>query len=368
MPRLAKEKSKTIKIEDIINQGPKMPQIGQTIEGRVIKIGKSAVLVDLGPLGIGMVLGREIQEHPEVFRQLKVDQKLTVKIIWPENEKGFIEVSLVAADKESTWQELVKKMKAGQVLEAQILKANRGGLLVQIGRLQGFMPASQLNQEHYPKVASGNKNQILQQLQTLVNKKLKVKIIDLDPRTQKLIVSEKALEQDKIKEILTNYQVGDVVEGNITNLANFGAFCQFKAGKSKEPQQILEGLIHISELDWRPVENPSELLKTNQKVKVKIIDISGDRVSLSLRALQKDPWQGLEEKYQPGQTVKGQVNRLNRFGAFVLLDKHIQGLVPMSEFRNQNKTIQEVVKIGDKKEFKILSLDAKAHRLALGII
>lgn len=367
MPTLTPQKPKT-NIEDLINQGPRILQMDQTIEGRVLKISKGAILIDLGATGIGIILGREIQENPVLFRQVKIGETIIVKIVSPENEKGLIEVSAIAADKESAWQNLGQKMEAEEILEAKVVKANRGGLLVEVNRLQGFMPASQLSQEHYPNVADGNKNQIMQQLQSLVNQKLEVKIIDLDPQEKRLIVSEKALERDKIKKILAaSYQIGDIIEGTISNLTNFGAFCRFKAAKSDMPDQILEGLIHVSEIDWAPIDHPANFLKPSQKVKAKIIEIAGDRVSLSLKALKQDPWQDLEKKYQPGQTVQGKVNRLNRFGAFVLLANNIQGLVPMSEFRQQNKEIQEMVKVGEEREFKIKSLDVKAHRLALGL-
>jgi len=228
------------KIEGLISQGPQMPQAGQSLTGHVLKIGKSAILIDLGPIGIATILGREIQENPESFRNLKVNDEALVKVIAPENEKGFIEVSLMAADKESNWDKLIQYMKNGDILDAIVLKANRGGLLMEINKVQGFMPASQLNQEHYPKVANGDKNEIMRQLQILVNKKLKIKIIDVDPQEQKLIVSEKALEQDKIKKVLTNYQVGETVEGTITNLAAFGAFIQFKTDKLPNEEQNIE--------------------------------------------------------------------------------------------------------------------------------
>jgi len=356
------------KIESLISQGPQMPQAGQTLTGRVLKIGKSAILIDLGPVGIATILGREIQESPESFRDLKINDEALVKVIASENEKGLIEVSLMAADKESNWDKLTQHMKSGDILDAVVLKANRGGLLMEINKVQGFMPASQLNQEHYPKVANGDKNEIMRQLQILVNKKLKVKIIDVDPQEQKLIVSEKALEQDKIKKVLTSYQVGEIVDGTITNLAAFGAFIQFKADKLPNEEQNIEGLIHISEMDWLPVSDPSQILKVGQTIQAKIVDINNDRVSLSLKALQPDPWQAIEGLYQTGQTVKGKVNSINRYGAFVVLAGNIQAIVPMSEFSQRQQAIQEILHLGEEKEFKIISVDAKAHRLALGII
>jgi len=356
------------KIEGLISQGPQMPQAGQTLTGRVLKIGKSAILIDLGPVGIATILGREIQESSESFRDLKINDEVLVKVIALENEKGFIEVSLMAADKESNWDKLTQHMKSGDILDAVVLKANRGGLLMEINKVQGFMPASQLNQKHYPKVANGDKNEIMRQLQILVNKKLKVKIIDVDPQEQKLIVSEKALEQDKIKKVLTSYQVGEIVDGTITNLAAFGAFIQFKADKLPDEKQNIEGLIHISEMDWLPVSDPSQILKVGQTIQAKIVDINNDRVSLSLKALQPDPWQAIEGLYQTGQTVKGKVNSINRYGAFVVLAGNIQAIVPMSEFSQRQQAIQEILHLGEEKEFKIMSVDAKAHRLALGII
>ncbi|PIU74904.1 MAG: 30S ribosomal protein S1 [Candidatus Portnoybacteria bacterium CG06_land_8_20_14_3_00_39_12] len=356
------------KIEGLISQGPQMPQAGQSLTGHVLKIGKSAILIDLGPIGIATILGREIQENPESFRNLKVNDEALVKVIAPENEKGFIEVSLMAADKESNWDKLIQYMKNGDILDAIVLKANRGGLLMEINKVQGFMPASQLNQEHYPKVANGDKNEIMRQLQILVNKKLKIKIIDVDPQEQKLIVSEKALEQDKIKKVLTNYQVGETVEGTITNLAAFGAFIQFKTDKLPNEEQNIEGLIHVSEMDWLPVSDPGQLLKVGQVIQAKIVDINNDRVSLSLKALKPDPWQAIEGLYQTGQKVKGKVNSINRYGAFVVLTGNIQAIVPMSEFSQRQQAIQEVLYLGQEKEFKIMSVDTKAHRLALGII
>jgi len=209
--------------------------------------------------------------------------------------------------------------------------------------------------ENYPRVEKGDSTKILKELQKFVGQEMKVKIFDLDARQGKLILSEKAKENEKIKEMLKKYKVGDVVKGEITGVTDFGVFIKFND---------LEGLIHISELDWQLIEDPSDIVKIGDKVKAKIISINEDKVSLSLKALKQDPWKEIEDKFKKGDVIEGKVTKFNPYGAFVELAPKIQGLIHISEFGTKTK-MQEVLKIGEKYKFQVLSLDPKEHRMSL---
>ena len=240
----------------------------------------------------------------------------------------------------------------------RVLGANKGGLLVEVEGFQGFLPVSQLSPEHYPRVEGADKTQILTKLQKLVGKDLGVKILTLDYKKDILIVSEKATETKKLKEILKKYKNGDVVSGEITGIVEFGVFIKLLTDN-------LEGLIHISELDWRLIDDPAEIVKIGQKVKAKIIEITPDgRISLSLKALKKDPWEGIADVYKKSQEIKGKITKFNPFGAFVEITPKIQGLVHISEFGNRAK-MEEILKINETYNFQILQIDPKEHRMSL---
>jgi small subunit ribosomal protein S1 len=277
-----------------------------------------------------------------------------------ENEEGYIELSLRGASKELTWEVLKQKKEKGEFLIVKILGANKGGLLTEVSGIPAFLPVSQLLPEHYPRVERAEASKILTALQKFIGKELKIKIFDLDPREEKLILSEKIQEVEKIKEILKNYKIGQVVEGEITGITDFGAFMKFGP-------KNLEGLIHISELDWKLIENPSEIVKVGEKVKAKIIEISDDKISLSLRALKKDPWKDIEKKYKKGDVVPGKVTKFNPFGAFVQITPKIQGLCHVSEFGTKAK-MEEILKINKKYNFQILSIDPAEHRMSLKLV
>ena len=338
----------------------KPPQVGKIIEGKIIGRGRSAIYLDLGTFGTGIIYGKEFQEAKEEIKDLKIGDTVFAKIIDLENEDGYIELSLSQASDELTWEKLKQKKEASETLKVKISGANKGGLLTEVSGIPAFLPVSQLLPEHYPRVEGAESSKILKELQKFVGKELEVKIFDLDPKENKLILSEKAKESEKIKEILKNYQVGDIVEGEITGITDFGVFIKF--GK-----EGLEGLIHISELDWQLIEDPNEIVKVGQKVKAKIISISNDRVSLSLKALKKDPWEEIEKKYKKGNVVSGVVTKFNPYGAFVKLSPKIQGLCHISEFGTKTK-MESTLKIGEKYNFQILSIDPKEHRMSLKLL
>jgi len=334
------------------------PKVGEIVEGKVVGKKRQALFLDLGAFGVGIIYGKEFQEAKEELKNLKIGSNIFAKIIDLEgrNEEGYIELSVSQASNDLIWEGLRQKKEKGENIPVKISGANRGGLLTEVSGVPGFLPVSQLKSCHYPKVEGGDASKILKELQKFVGQTLEVKIFDLDSKAGKLILSERAKETEKIKEILKNYKVGDVVEGEITGVVDFGAFMKF--GES------LEGLIHISELDWRLLKDPSEVVKVGDKVKAKIIEISGEKVSLSLKALKEDPWLDIEKRYKKGDIVSGKVTKFNPFGAFVQITPEIQGLIHISEFGTRLK-MEEKLKIDEIYNFQILSIDPKEHRMSL---
>ena len=258
----------------------KMQKVEDIVEGKVIGKGRSAVFLDLGPIGTGIIYGREFFEVKDKLKNLKIGDKVFAKILDLDNEDGYIELSVSGASKELNFEILRQQKEKGEEIKVKILGANKGGLMTEVLGIPAFLPVSQLSNEHYPKVEGGEKTKILKELQKFIDQELKVKILDLSQRDEQVILSEKAMSFDKKKEILKQYKVGDEVEGEITGVTNFGAFFRFG--------EDLEGLIHISELDWKIVKDPIEVVKVGDKVKAKIIEISNNKVSLSLKALKEN--------------------------------------------------------------------------------
>jgi len=347
----------------------KPPKIGEIVDGKIIGKGKSSVFLDLGPFRTGIIYGKEFYATKDKLKNLKIGDRVFAKILDLENEEGYIELSLSQASDELIWEELKEKKEKEEIISVKILGANKGGLITKISNLPAFLPVSQLLAEHYPRVEGGDTIKILRELQKFIGKELEVKIFSLDQQSGQIILSEKARESEKIKEILKNYKVGDVVEGEITGITDFGAFMKFlpSEASAKEGGPALEGLIHISELDWKIIENPTEIVKIGEKIKAEIIDISGNKVSLSLKALKKDPWLTLGKKDKKGDVVSGKVTKFNPYGAFVQITPEIQGLVHISEFGTKTK-MEKLLKIGEKYNFQILEIRPKEHRMSLKLV
>jgi small subunit ribosomal protein S1 len=346
------------------------PKVEEIMAGKIIGRGRSSIFVDLGIFGTGIIYGKEFYDSKDALKNLKIGDQIVAKIIDLENEDGYIELSLSGASKELSWEILKQKKENGEIITVKILAANKGGLLTEVSGIQAFLPVSQLSPEHYPRIEGADATKILKELQKFINKEMEVKIFDLDPKENKLILSEKAKEFEKIKEFLKNYKIGDVVDCEISGITDFGAFVKILPPENlKEKEKIveIEGLIHISELDWQLIENPAEIIKIGERVKAKIIDISGDKVSLSLKALKKDPWTEIEKKYKKGDTVKGVVTKFNPFGAFVKITPEIQGLCHISEFGTKSK-MEEKLKIGKKYDFQILEIRPEEHRMSLKLV
>jgi len=340
-----------------------LPKVDETIEGQVLEIGRNEIYLDLDGLTTGIVRGPELFDLSKKgeFSDLKVGDKVNAIVIDEENEKGLVELSFRKASQKKIWKNLRELEEKGKKVTVPAIHANRGGLIVQYGKVQGFLPASQLSPEHYPHVEEGDKNKILEELKRMIGQKFEVKVINADPEEEKLIVSEKAAIKEKDYPVLEKYKVGDTVEGTVTGLVDFGVFVTFDKNQ--------EGLVHISELAWKRLDHPRDIINIGNKVKAKIIGITEDgKVSLSIRRLIPDPWHDVEEKYHVGDIVEGKVLKARPFGLFVALDPKIHGLAHISELSDKPiKDISEIAKAGDKMKFKVVSIEPEDHRLGLSL-
>jgi small subunit ribosomal protein S1 len=334
-----------------------LPKPGTILNGEVISVTKANATIDLGAAGVGIVYPGEFYDNPERMKVLKAGDKVSVMLLELENDEGYRELSLKAAQKTTAWQDIKETKETGSVIETTIVNINKGGLIVEIGGIQGFLPLSQLSAEHYPKVEGGDTTKIVQVLQKFKGQQFKVKIIDFSEEENKLIVSEKAIQEEAAKEELAKLQVGQLVQGKVTEVTDFGAFVKLT--------DILDGLIHSSEIDWKFIEDPREILKTGQDVEAKIISLEGGRISLSLKALKEDPWVKIENKYSAGQKIKGKIIKIKNSGAFVEVEEGIVGFIPATEFGGQSPS--EVVAVGQEYSFAVVSVDIKDHKMSLTV-
>ncbi|MDE1970661.1 MAG: S1 RNA-binding domain-containing protein [Patescibacteria group bacterium] len=334
------------------------PKQGEVLEGTVLSKQNRALYIDLGAFGTGIVFGVEYRLGREAIKHLNPGDVVSVKVADIENEDGFVELSLKDLGQRKEWETLEERKNANETVLVKIMAANKGGLLVSVNGVNGFLPVSRLTPEHYPRVDGGDKGKILQELQKFVGQDMEVKIIDLNPKEERLIVSEKEIFEEQLKERLTEYNVGDVIEGTVTAVVDFGAFVKFKNNPD------IEGLIHISELSWGLIDNPNELLKPGDHVNAKIIDIQNNKVSLSLKALQEDPWMNIEKKYPAGTTINGEVFKFTPYGAFIRVDENIYGLIHVSKF-GDIQTMREILKDKTTYQFVIESVNPQDKRLML---
>lgn len=350
----------------------RVPQKGEILEGTVIAQDGLSFFVDLGPCKVGIVFGLEYQKARSILKNLKTGDKISAKVKEAENEEGYVELSLKEAMEETTWENVKVLKEAQDVFKVKISKVNKGGLITEISGIPAFLPTSQLSPVNFPKVPQGDKTEILKKLQLFIGKELMAKVLDYDERAGQIILTEQSQEGENIQKAIQELKVGDAVEGTISGIVDFGAFVKFSQPNSEESDQaspLLEGLVHISELDWQLIENPAQVVKIGQKVKAKIIDIAQGRVSLSLKALKTDPWQELELK--TGDEVKGKAAKYNPFGAFVQLilpqkesQPKIQGLIHISEFGTEEK-MKEALEIDKEYNFQILSFQPQRHWMSL---
>lgn len=341
-----------------------IPKRGEILTGSILEKTGNAMYIDLGQHGVGVIYGRELFDDLDTFENAKIGDTAQATVQEVDNEDGYIELSLRSATRERSWEELKHKLTAETAFETEIMDANKGGLMVRISGVTGFLPVSQLAPDHYPRVEGGDKNKILEKLKSYVGQKFTVKIINLDQEEEKLIVSEKSAVSDEISTTLDQLGEGKVVEGTVSGIVDFGIFLKFEEGG-----QELEGLVHISELAWQRIDNPADFVSVGERIKAKVIGVDeGLRISLSIKQLEDDPWMSVTEKYKPGDEVEGEVLKVTPFGGFVKLDDQIHGLVHISELpEDAQKEPETILTPGEKKKFTIISIEPKEHRLGLSL-
>jgi small subunit ribosomal protein S1 len=341
----------------MVDSIPTPPKSGDLVEGTIVAINRGRLYVDLPPFGTGLIYGREYLNAADVLRKANVGDTITAKVVDPAGREGYIELSLKEARQAAIWGEAEQAIAAQTIYTLIVEEANKGGLIMSWQGIAGFLPASQLAKEHYPRVADGDKDKILGELGKLVGQALTVRIITADPKEGKLIFSERTGNEEEEKaSLIDKYQVGDVVSGVVTGTVDFGVFVKIESG--------LEGLVHISELDWGLVEDPRALFHVGDEVKVKVIEIKDGKVSLSIKALKENPWHSAGERYKKGMEVPGVIIKYNKHGALASIEEGVAGLVHVSEFASPAE-LRENLELGKTYPFKITLFEPKDQRMTL---
>lgn len=361
---LNKKDASGSKMAELLAQEPNainVPQVGDLVEGTIISIGKNEVHLDINGVTSGVVRGKEIQDESGDLDNIKIGDTAAATVLDLENENGLMELSFRYAGHQKAWEQLDELQESGEIVMAKIIDANKGGLMIKVGNVVGFLPVSQLTTEHYPRVEGGDRNKILAHLKEFIGDEFKVKIIDVNEAEEKLIVSEKAAWEEKQQAAISEYKVGSTIEGVVTGVVDFGAFVEFGDN--------LEGLVHISELAWQRIDDPRDIIHVGDKIKAAIIAIENSKISLSIKKLKTDPWKEITDKYRIGQQVEGKVLKTNPFGAFVELDEDIHGLAHVSELSTKEiADPSEVVQPDETYKFTIISIEPTNHRLGLSLI
>ncbi len=343
-------------LKSILDRSNERPKLDALVEGPVILVKKSEVYVDLSPYGTGIIYGREFINAKDVIKKINLGDSIKAKVVEPENEEGYIELSLKEAKQALIWSEAEKSIKQKTIFNLEVKDANKGGLILEWQGIQGFLPASQLKAEHYPRVLDSDKDKILKELKKLVGQNLSVMIISTLPKEGKLIFSEKENNPEEKKEILSKYNIGEEVKCTVSGIVDFGVFLKLENG--------LEGLVHISELDWGLVEDPRVLFKIGQEVKAKVIEIKDGKISLSIKALKENPWKEFEGKLKKGDIIQGVVIKYNKHGALVSIKEGVAGLVHNSTFGLESK-LREKLELGKTYNFQITLFEPKEHKMTL---
>lgn len=346
--------------EELFQNSPeiKYPKAGEVVAGTVVSIEKKNILVNVNNQFSGLVISKEIGNTVDL-NAIQSGDAVEVMVLGDSVERGLLILSLKRANQIKSLTNLSKYFNSEEVITVRPTEANKGWLLVDIDGLKGFIPVSQLTPLHYPRVEGADPAKILEHLESLVGVDFKVRVINVDEAGKKIIFSEKAAISENREKALGNLKVGDVVEGTVSGILTYGLFITFDG---------LEGLVHVSEIDWGHVNNPSKFAKVGQKIKVKVIGLDNDKISLSIKRLQENPWDVLARKYKVGDTVKAPISRISQFGAFMELDGGIQGLIHLSEISHGVvKDIREFVKVGEEVEAKIINFEPKEKRIGLSL-
>lgn len=343
-------------MDELLKNTATPPAVDDIVEGTVIGINKNALYIDIPPFGTGIIFGREFMSARDIIKRINIGDTVAGKVVSISNKDGYIEISLKEARQALIWSEAEDAIRDKKVYELAVVDANKGGLMLTWQGIIGFLPASQLKTEHYPRVADGNKDQILSELRKLVGQKISVAIIGASPKEGKLIFSEKNPTEKNKEHMIDRYQVGDVVSGEVTGMVDFGVFVKIEEG--------LEGLVHISEIDWALVENPKLLFRVGEKIKVKIIEIKDGKISLSIKALKENPWESAASKYKKDDVVEAVVIKFNKHGALASIEEGIAGLVHISEFGSE-EALRNTLELGKRYTFKISLFDPKEQKMTL---
>ncbi len=327
-------------------------------EGIVVAIEKSALYIDLGIAGTGIIYGIEFMNARDVIKRISIGDTISAKIVLRENKNGYVELSLKEARQALMWNDAEQAIKDKRIMDLVIKDANKGGLIIEWQGMSGFLPASQLKEDKYPRIEDGDKDKILRELKKLIGTRISVSIISAIPKEGKLIFSEKDGGSSKESKdvVLGTYTVGDEVEGTVTGVVEFGIFIKLPDG--------VEGLVHKSEIDWGLVEDTKAHARVGEKVKAKIIEVKDNKISLSLKALKENPWKEAAKKYKKGDEVAGVVIKFNKHGALVSIEEGVAGLVHVSDFGDEAKLRTELT-LGKSYKFSITLFDANEERMTL---
>lgn len=332
---------------------------GELIEGGVIFKGKNKMLIDLGGVATGIVSGRELRDSMNTFRELNVGDEVAALVLEEENDEGMVVLSLRMASQQKAWDRFHKMIEEDKTMKFTAQEANKGGLLANIDGIRTFLPVSQLAPSNYPRVNNADSSEIISRLAKFIGHTFTVKIITLDEGAGKIVVSEREAMAEERSKALETLAVGTAKEGLVSGIVKFGLFVAFDG---------LEGLVHISEIAWGHVKNPSEFAQVGDRVKVKIIGIDGEKLSLSIKQMTKDPWEEIAERYPVGKKVEGSVVRFADYGAFLALEKDITGLVHVTEIAHEKiADPAQALKIGQKVEAQVINIDIDERRIGLSI-
>jgi len=340
-----------------------LPQPGEIRTGMIASVSPNQILVSIGAKSEGVVSGRELEQLTQEEREeLKVGQEVHVYVLNPEDENGNVVLSLKRAQEQISWENVEKLVTSDTVIDSKVIGFNKGGLIVAVEGLRGFVPSSQISALRRSQSTGDTPEQ---RWQKMIGQPISVRVIEVDRERRRLILSERAASTESrqsIKErVIEELEEGKVYTGRVTSLANFGAFININGA---------DGLVHLSELSWDHIDHPREVLEVGQEVKVKVINVDKEkkRIGLSVRALQNDPWRSRVEKYSVGQLVEGVITRLTKFGAFARLEGDIEGLIHISEIAEHRiEHPKEVLKEGEVKSLRVIRIDPDQHRIGLSL-
>jgi small subunit ribosomal protein S1 len=335
---------------------------GDIVEGEIVSVTPTEVLVDVGAKSEGVVPSKELERlGREGLENLNVGQTIQVYVVRAEDRDGNLILSIRRAEEEGDWHRAQELFEASEAFPTQVAGFNKGGLIVRLGRLRGFAPASQLASEH----RGQGDQQPEERWARLVGTTIHVKIVELNRKRKRLILSERAAlrtrRDAKKAELLESLRPGEVRHGVVSSLADFGAFINLGGA---------DGLVHLSELSWNRSAKPRDLLKVGQEVDVYVLNVDHEkrRIALSLKRLEPEPWATVESRYYVGQLVEGTVTRLANFGAFALINGELEGLIHISELSTGRiNHPQEVVQEGEKHVMRIIRIDPKRRRMGLSL-